>query len=166
MDVADDADYGGPRLNIAAPNTLPNRILTGPLLGRERAIDDDHVVAAAVVGSEVTAAEEGLANHGEITRGHVEVIRPMFVVVVALIRMCVTAEAGAIDGAADRRMIGCCDGQHAGDTAKGFDCLVEEESGARSVVAGCNAAAVDIDAGEKQMIGSEAERLMEEYPDA
>src|SRR5882757_5310279 len=151
VDVAHDADHGGPRLNFAAPNTLPNRILTGPLLRRERAIDDNHVVAAAVVGSEVTAAEEGLADGGEITRGYVEVVRPMFVVMVALIGMRVTAEAGAIDGAADRRMVGRCDRPHPGHTAKGFDCLIEEESGARSIVAGRNTAAVDIDASDKQM---------------
>ncbi len=74
VDVANDADHGGPRLNIAAPNAFSDRILARPFLRGQRAIDDGYVVAAAVTGSEVAAAVEGLADSGEVSGRDVEVV--------------------------------------------------------------------------------------------
>jgi len=85
---------------------------------------------------------------------------------VTLIGMRITAEASAIDGSADRRVVGCRDGLDAGQAAKGFNGLIEEESGARPIVARHDAAAMDINAGEEQVIRSEAKRLMQQNLDA
>ena len=81
---------------------------------------------------EIASAIERLTDSREVSRRDVEVVRPVLVVMVALIGMRVTAETCAIDRAADRRMVGCRNGFNAGKTAEGLDGLGKEESGARS----------------------------------
>jgi len=83
-------------------------------------------------------------------------------VLAALLGMGVGAEAVAIDGAAERRMIGGGDRLDSGKRTQRSDELGEVEAGARCVVAGRDAGAVDVDTGHEQVIGLEAERLMEQ----
>src|SRR5882724_9737437 len=59
-------------------------------------------------------------------------------------------------------MIGGGDGLHAGKLTKIGHELVEEEVGARGIIARRDAGAVDIDAGHEEVIGLKAQRLMEQ----
>src|SRR5258708_22713273 len=80
--------------------------------------------------------------------------------------MRVGAEAVAIDGAAQGRMIGGGDGFDAGKRAQSGHELGEVEIGARGIVAWGDTGAVDVDTGHEQVIGLKAERLMKQRVDA
>src|SRR3984885_5531464 len=158
--VTDNPDDSGPVLDYAGKDAAADGALTGPLTFCKSAIHDGDMTLAVVGTVEVAAFEQRLADGRKVARGHVIEVRVEGYVFLTLVGVRIGAEAVAIDGAAERRMSGSGNGCDARKVAQAPDELLKEEVGLCRVVAGCDAGAVDIDAGHEEMVGLEAERLM------